>query len=132
MSWFVASFKWIMFVSGLLTCTMMHAVLAPQDALLSLFGETLEGPVARIVVRNWGALITLVGAMLIYGAFRPEVRTLVLVIAGLSKVFFIGLVLTYGRPFLGHNAGVAVGIDLIMVALFVAYLLGHRRRADTA
>ena len=59
--------KWIMLVSGALTCTMIYAFIAPQAALTSTFGAALEGPVANVVVRNWGALITLVGAMLIYG-----------------------------------------------------------------
>lgn len=60
-----ANIKWIMLVSGVLTCTMAYAAIAPQAALHATFGETLEGPLADIVVRNWGALITLVGAMLV-------------------------------------------------------------------
>jgi len=61
MSWIVDRIKWIMIVSGALTCTMIYAAFAPEAALHSTFGRTLEGPVAEIVVRNWGALITLVG-----------------------------------------------------------------------
>ena len=122
----VAHIKWIMLVSGALTCTMVYAAVAPQAALRSTFGGTLDGPVAEIVVRNWGALIALVGAMLIYGAFRPGVRWLVVVVAGVSKLIFIGLVLVYGREFLTHQAGIAVGFDLAMVALYAAYLLGER------
>jgi hypothetical protein len=116
-----------MLVSGALTCTMIYAAIAPQAALRSTFGETLEGPVAEIVVRNWGALIALVGAMLIYGAFDPLGRPLILTVAGLSKLVFIGLVLTHGGQYLGHQAGLAVGIDLAMVALFLAYLIAARR-----
>ncbi|HKQ19202.1 MAG TPA: hypothetical protein VJW75_05585 [Candidatus Eisenbacteria bacterium] len=47
--------KWIMFVSGVLTFTMVQAAFAPQSALRSAFGESLEGAAAEIVVRNWGA-----------------------------------------------------------------------------
>ena len=44
-------------------------------ALNSTFSETLNGPLAEIVVRNWGVLIAIVGAMLIYGVFdRPSRR----------------------------------------------------------
>ena len=57
MNWIVAKIKWIMLVSGVLTCTMIFAAIAPQAALRSTFGATLEGPLAEIVVRNWGALI---------------------------------------------------------------------------
>ena len=128
MRWIVAGIKWIMLVSGVLTFTMIYAAIAPQAALASTFGETLEGPVAEIVVRNWGALIALVGAMLIYGAFNPPSRPLVLTVAGLSKLVFIGLVLAQGDRFLGHQAGVAVVIDSVMVLLFAAYLAGARGR----
>jgi hypothetical protein len=118
--------KWGMLVSGLLTCTMLHAVLAPQRALRSAFGETAEGAAVEIVTRNWGALIVLVGAMLIYGAFRPAVRPLVLVVAGVSKLTFIALVLAQGSRYLGGQAGIAVAVDTVMVLLFALYLFAGR------
>jgi hypothetical protein len=123
MNWIVANMKWVMLVSGVLTATMIYAAIAPQAALRSTFGEALDGPLAEIVVRNWGALIALVGAMLIYGAFSPASRPLVLTVAGVSKLVFIGLVLTYGTQFLGQQVGVAMGIDLVMVVLFIVYLI---------
>lgn len=132
MNWIVAKFKWIMLVSGALTCTMFYAAIAPQAALRSTFGETLEGSLAEIVVRNWGALIALVGAMLIYGAYDPPGRPLILTIAGVSKLIFIGLVLSYGKQYLGHQAGLAVAIDLVMVALFIVYLVSVRRSKAAA
>ena len=94
------------------------------------FGETLSGPLAHIVVRNWGALIAIVGAMLIYGAFDPPTRSLVLIVAGVSKAIFIGLVLSLGGRYLGHQAGVAVAIDSLMVAVFAWYLFATRSAAD--
>ena len=89
----VANSKWIMLVSGVLTCTMVYAAIAPQAVLRWNFGETLEGPLAEIVVRNWGVLIMLIGGMLIYGAYHAAVRPLVLTIAGVSRLVFIALVL---------------------------------------
>jgi hypothetical protein len=68
MSWVVANIHRIIIVSGVLTMTMFYAALALEGALRSTSGESVSGPVADIVVRNWGALITLVGAMLNYGA----------------------------------------------------------------
>jgi len=121
-----ANIKWIMLVSGVLTCTMVYAAIAPQAALRSTFGETLEGPLAEIVVRNWGALIALVGAMLVYGAFKPAVRPLALAVAGASKLVFIALVLSHGSRYLGHQAGIAIAVDLVWVVLFAIYLLGVR------
>jgi hypothetical protein len=126
MNFIVSKIKWIMLVSGVLTCTMVYAAIAPQAALLSTFGETLHGPLAEIVVRNWGALITLIGAMLVYGAFNPAVRGLALMIAGASKLVFIILVLSYGGRYLSQQAGIAIAIDFVWVVLFACYLLGTR------
>jgi hypothetical protein len=131
MNWVSANIRWIMLIAGALTCTMVYAAIAPQAALRSTFGEALEGPLAEIVVRNWGVLITLIGAMLLYGAYHPPVRPLVLAVAGTSKMVFIGLVLAHGGRYLGH-AGLAIAVDVVLVALFAAYLLNLRQRGAIA
>jgi hypothetical protein len=128
MSLVVDKIKWIMLVSGALTCTMIYAAIAPQAALQGTFGETLQGPLAEIVVRNWGVLITVVGAMLIYGAYRPESRTLVLTVAIATKSVFIALVLAQGGRYLGQQAGIAVAIDAVWVVLFACYLVTARAK----
>lgn len=132
MNWIVAGMKWIMLGAGLLTCTMIYAAIAPQAALRGTFGESLEGPVADVVVRNWGMLIALVGAMLIYGAYRVTARPLVLAVAGISKLTFIALVLTIGQQFLGYQAGIAVVSDVLQVALFAGYLIATRKPIGAA
>jgi hypothetical protein len=132
MNWVVAKIKWIMLVSGALTCTMLYAAIAPQAALRSTFGDSLEGPLAEIIVRNWGALITLIGVMLIYGAYNPAARSLILIIAGLSKLGFILLVLVYGRQFLAYQAGPAIAIDSIMVVVFTGYVIAVRSSRSAA
>jgi len=128
MTWLAGHIKGIMLVSGVATCTMVYAMLSPQAALRSSFGDTLEGPVANIVVRNWGGLITISGAMLIYGAFTPAVRRFAICSASAGKALFIALVLTSGRQFLGYQAGVAVVADTVMVLIFAAYLATGRDR----
>lgn len=127
MDFFVTKIKWIMLVSGVLTLTMLYPAIAPQAALRAMFGETLEGPLAEIVVRNWGVLIALIGAMLIYGAYHAAVRPLVLTIAAVSKLIFILLILAQGARYLGHQAGIAIAIDAVWVVLFVLYLVAARR-----
>ncbi len=113
--------NWLMLISGTLTYTMIYAAIAPEAALMSYFGESISGPVAEIVVRNWGALITLMGSMLIYGAFHAVHRTFVITLALISKVIFIGLVLSLGSQYL-DKAGVAIGFDTMVVLLFIIYL----------
>ena len=111
MAWIIANIQWIMILSGVLTATMIYAAIARDAALRSTFGESLNGPLAHIIVRNWGALIALVGAMLIYGAFDPPGRSLILIVAGVSKAVFIALVLSHGKRYLSRQAGLAVAID---------------------
>jgi len=132
MNFVVTHIRWIMLLSGTLTCTMAYAAIAPRAALLSTFGETLDGPLAEIVVRNWGALITLVGAMLIYGAFSPPVRLLVLAVAGTSKLIFGILVLSQGSRYLASQAGVAIAIDLMWVVVFAWYWVSTRATASSS
>ncbi|MBK8304206.1 MAG: hypothetical protein IPK98_12665 [Chloracidobacterium sp.] len=132
MNFFVSNFKWLMLISGLLTCSMFLGLFAPQSSLLSNFGETMTGSAANeIIVRNWGALIGLMGVMLVYGAFVEPVRKFALVIAGMSKTIFITLVLCYGKQYMSFGAGTAVIADAIMIVLYIAYLRLARDKAAT-
>jgi hypothetical protein len=110
-----------MLLTGVMTCSMFYAAFAPQAALQGTFGDSISGPVAEIVVRNWGALIGLTGVLLVYGAYVPVHRSLILVMASVSKLTFIGLVLTFGHQYLG-KAGVVIGFDALVVAIFAVYL----------
>lgn len=118
--------KWVMLVSGLLTCTMFYAAVAPEEFLRSNFGQSIEGPVAQIVVRNWGILVGLMGILLIYGAFQESARRIALFTAGTSKGAFIALILSLGQQFLQFQVGIAVAVDSAMVLLFAAYLVTTR------
>jgi hypothetical protein len=129
MSWNPA-IKWIMLVSGALTCTMLYAAVAPEAAMRATFGEALEGALAPIVVRNWGVLVGLMGALLIYGAYHPESRRLALAMAGTSKLVFSLLVLT-AAPLYRSAAAIPVTIDLMWVAVFAAYLVSARTASVT-
>ena len=122
--------KGIMLLSGGLTATVGYAAVAPAAALQSTFGETLSGPLAELLVRNWGVLVALLGVLLIHGAFHPGSRRAALLAAGASKIWFIALVLSNGTRFLGHGAGTAVAVDTVMVLLFAAYLAAIRREPE--
>jgi hypothetical protein len=119
-----AKIKPIMLVTGLLTCSMAYAIFFPQAALTSMFGESLSGgALAQIVVRSWGALITLIGAMLVYGAFRPSQRPLILTVAGLSKLVYVTLLITYGSAYFPLILTPVI-VDSIAIVLFAICLAG--------
>jgi len=122
-------FAGVMIVSGLLTLTMLYAAIAPAAASQSMFDETPGGAFASIVVPNWGILIGLMGALLIYGAFHAPSRKLALSVAGASKIAFIALVLSQGERYLA-GLGAAVIVDCVMVALFAVYLVFGKPSQD--
>jgi hypothetical protein len=124
--------KWFMLVTGVLTCSMFYATVAPQAALQQTFGETTSGPVADVVVRNWGALIGLVGVGLIYGALDRAARRFALLLGAVSKAIFIAIVLIYGRAFLSRGAGVAIVVDAICVVVFAVFLMRAPRAINPA
>ena len=118
----VDNIKWVMIVSGLLTFTLLRGIIAPVAQQKTMFGEALEGPVADVIVRNWAFLICLYAGLLIYGAFDPTHRSLILLLSASGKLAFILLVLAQGSRFLKAQAGLAVIFDGIMVVLFLLYL----------
>lgn len=122
MSWVVAHVRSIMLVSGLLTATMLYAAVAPQSALRATFGTGLEGPVAEVVVRNWGVLIAAIGGLLIYAAGNPAVRPAAAAVAGATKAAFLLLLMLWGRDFIAGPAIVPFVSDVVQVALLGTYL----------
>lgn len=117
-----SNIKWIMLGSGIITCSMILSALHPSLGLSLTFGESLDGNLANIIVRNWGALIALIGGMLVYGAYNEPNRNLVLVAASISKSTFVFLNLVYGQAYFAKS-GLALVFDSVLVIIFVAYLL---------
>jgi hypothetical protein len=116
-----------MIISGVITCSMLLAAISPQTGLMTTFGDTMSGNLANIVVRNWGGLIALIGAMLIYGAYNEANRSLVLVVACISKFMFVFLNLIYGQAYFAKS-GIALVFDSVLIVLFASYLLFHRSK----
>jgi hypothetical protein len=117
----VGQFKWVMLLGGVLTCSMWLAVAAPQTALRLLVGEAPSGELPTMLARCFGVMVGLNGLMLIWGAFHPEVRPVVLTYAALGKAAFVALVAPHARW--RRKATVALVVDGLLVVLFAAYLL---------
>jgi len=125
MRWLVSNMKWVLLISGALTCSMLLAVFSPTLALQQTFGDELTGPLAEIIVRSWGVMIVLIGGMLIHAALNPSARPVALTVAAIGKSAFIALVLIFGSQYLDKALLVLV-FDSAMVVLFVAYLIDGR------
>ena len=128
---FVNNIKWIMLVAGLATCSTLSVVFAPQDALMSMFGANLTEPLANVVVRSWGFLVFLMGALLIYGALKPESRKLCIVTAGISKLGFLLLILMFGSDYF-EALRVTVIFDSAVIAVLGIYLVASKNTAEVA
>ena len=122
----VKNIKWIMLFFGVITCTTFFAVITPQDALLNMFGSNLTEPLANLLVRSWGFLVFIMGALLIYGAFNEETRLLCIITAGISKVGFLFLIMIFGINYI-ETLWVTVVFDLITVLILATYIAFLKR-----
>lgn len=128
MNLIVNNIKWIMLIAGLLTCSMIFAVFAPQVTLISMFGEGLTEPLAQVIVRSWGFLIFLMGVLLIYGGFKPVYRNLALVLVSISKIAFISLIVIFGSQYIDKSL-LTIVFDSVLVIIFVTYLVKVKNAA---
>jgi hypothetical protein len=120
----VGNIFWILIVTGALTALVGLGALRPRQGLKDGFGGDTDDPAALLLIRHWNFLIGVTGVLLIYAAFHPEVRTLVLWVAIASKSAFAALVLAQYRTFAGKFAVTGAIGDIIMVVLFLLYLVG--------
>ena len=74
-----------------------------------------------LLARHWSLLISLVGGLLIYAAYHPDVRVPVMVVAAAEKLVLAVLVAT--SPLRRRMETVSVvGADVVMASLYVVYL----------
>jgi hypothetical protein len=123
MSLIVSNIQWIMLAAGVLTLTMLQAVIAPQAALKGMFGEALEGPLPQLIVRNWGFLIIVTAGFLLYAAFHPPLRAPALIVSGAGKLCFVALVFAAGARYAKRPVFIAAMIDAAFVLVFALYLV---------
>ena len=120
-----------MLASGVLTATMFYGLFAPQSALESMFGVSFNGSLESIIIRSWSALVGLIGAVLIFGAFSEKHRVFSLSIAAFSKIIFVSLILVYGQTFLGKTAP-AIVMNCAVIVLAVFFLVAVRVQRSAA
>mgnify|MGYP001354277173 CR=1 FL=1 len=114
---------WLFGVAGLVTMSMLQAVVAPKAALRVYFGEQTDSPGLLAIVRNWGAGIAACGGLLLAAAFVPEIRVAAAVFAIVTKLAFIVLVLGPGRTAAQRQAKLAVVFDVLVIAVLVTWLI---------
>jgi hypothetical protein len=85
------------------------------------------------IVANVRWILILCGVLtstMFYAAIAPEaaLQSTFGIIAGAGKAVFVALVLSQGDRYLGHQAGIAVVIDSLMIGVFAWYLFAVKTR----
>lgn len=123
--WIGANIDWILYATGALTMTMIQATVAPRAAMKSTFGRDIAGALEIMMVRMWGLLVALLGALLIYGAHDTAIRTPVLISALIGKAVFVTLILSHGPLFRRPMTLLVIAFDSACVILYAWYLIAR-------
>jgi hypothetical protein len=91
-----------------------------SSRLTALYGLDFSEPSLSILMRHRAVLFGLLGAFLLYAAFRPALQTLALTAALISVVSFMWLTLATA----GHNAHIARVFAADKVALLALVIGG--------
>jgi len=81
----------ILVATGVYTAGALLQLFAPRTSLALIFGVQTGDPFTLLISRHWGLLAALVGSLLVYSAFHPEVRAPVMVVAIVEKLVLAGL-----------------------------------------
>ena len=118
-----AQIELILVITGLATAGALVVFLAPVPVMRVLFGQAPSDALGVFIVRHWGLLVCLVGALLIYAAYHAEVRTPTLIVAIVEKAALVlGLLIS---PFRQRPTVLAIALaDATMAAVSLVYLTG--------
>jgi len=118
-----AHIELILVVTGAITAIALVQFIAPAPVLRMIYGEAPTDEVGLAVARHWGLLTSLVGALLIYAAFHPQVRSAVMLVAVIEKAALaLGV---FGTALRAHPAAaVAAAGDSLIALIYVLYLAG--------
>ncbi|HVS37135.1 MAG TPA: hypothetical protein VMS17_16355 [Gemmataceae bacterium] len=113
----------ILLITGLATAGALALVVAPAPLMKRVFGQAPADPLGVSIARHWALLIFLVGALVVYAAYRPEVRVPTLIVAVVEKAAFVVLMLT--SPLRRRPAVMVMALaDAGMAALYGIILTG--------
>ena len=113
----------ILLITGLATAGALALVVAPAPMMKALFGQAPADPLGLAVARHWALLIFLVGGLIVYAAYRPEIRVPTLIVAAVEKAAFAVGMLT--SPLRRRPAVIVMALaDAGMAALYGMLLTG--------
>lgn len=113
-------FQIIILITGILTTTMITYTIQPQKILKQL---SIEGKneLALMLIRVWTFIIFLLGCLVIYSSFNLSQSQPILLVVGISKVFFVSMLLRHYKS-VGNRYNPVIMIDTLS-ALFYFYMV---------
>ena len=112
----------VLSVTGLLTMGAVLALFKPSFILKWVFGVIEAGVATKFLVQHWGLLVFLVGTLLFFASYHPEVQIPILIVAATEKCIGGGLILL--GPL--RRRPIALGIvaaDSVMAILYLLILV---------
>src|SRR5215510_5100958 len=76
----------ILIATGLLTMGAVALLLMPARMLRLIFAVGEPDVVTRTIARHWGLLVFLVGCLLVFAGYHPDVRVSVMSVAATEKL----------------------------------------------
>jgi hypothetical protein len=116
--------EWILIISGLITAVAgLVALLFPYFQLRSTYAVENPPSIAVFFVMHWGAIIFVVGCLIIYSAYAPAIRVPVLIAAAFEK-FAFGSLVFFGPVRRTSGMTTSAVVDGVFAILYVVYLVG--------
>jgi len=114
----------VLLVVGLYTLLALPQVLVPRLFLARVtFGVQTDDAFTLLLARHWAVLAALVGGLLLYAAFHPEVQRPALLLGAVEKLALAALVFL-GRWKRTPGATRLAAADALMGAALAGCLLG--------
>lgn len=114
----------VLVVTGIYTAAAILQFFAPRLGLAKLtFGSESSDPLTLLLAQHWGLLAGLLGGLLVYAAYHPEVQGPVMLVAALEKLGLAGLILLGRWPRTALATRMAV-IDAVIAVVFLVTLAG--------
>jgi hypothetical protein len=113
----------ILLISGIFTALAIAIFFFPARFYKAVFNLEAVPAVYIFIARHWGAVISLIGFLMIYAAYNQEVRDAVIFAASVGKIVFSGLVMF--SPLRKSRVFIRLAtFDAVIVALFAFYFAG--------
>jgi hypothetical protein len=111
----------VLSVTGLVTASIIVAFVAPEAVLNKLCTKPPADWVSLAIIRHWALLVFCIGVLLVYAAYKPDIRAPILLAAATEKIVLAAGVFLLRLP-LRAIAYIVAAFDAAFAVLYLLYL----------